>query len=117
MYRPLVYSILVGLLSGVQSSEPLVLVQTIPLPGVEGRIDHLAVDLQNDRLFVAALGNDTLEVLDLRAGAHLRSVKGLHEPQGIALPADGKIVAVANCPAIEAAGAATMHNKLAGTAR
>lgn len=96
MYKPLVCSVVIGMLAAVQSPEPLVLVQTIALPDVEGRIDHLAVDLQNDRLFVAALGNDTLEVQDLRAGAHLRSVKGLHEPQGIALPADGKFVAVAN---------------------
>jgi hypothetical protein len=96
MYKPLVCSILVGMLAAIRAPAPLVLVQTIPLPRVEGRIDHLAVDLQNDRLFVAALGNDTLEVLDLRAGAHARSVKGLHEPQGIALPPDGKIVAVAN---------------------
>jgi DNA-binding beta-propeller fold protein YncE len=96
MDRLLFCSMVLSVLVAVQPQEPLALVQTIPLPGVEGRIDHLAVDLQNDRLFVAALGNDTLEVLDLRAGAHTRSVKGLHEPQGIALPPDGKIVAVAN---------------------
>jgi DNA-binding beta-propeller fold protein YncE len=45
---------------------------------------------------VAALGNNTLEVVDLQSGTHGRSVNGLHEPQGIALPPDGKIVAVAN---------------------
>src|SRR5216117_958293 len=39
------------------------LVQTIPLPGVAGRIDHLAVDLAGKRLFVAALGNNTVEVV------------------------------------------------------
>src|SRR5262245_30583651 len=43
----------------------LQLVQTIPLPGVERRIDHLAVDVPGQRLFVAALGNNTLEVVDL----------------------------------------------------
>jgi DNA-binding beta-propeller fold protein YncE len=84
------------MLAAVQQADPLVLVTTIVLPGVNGRIDHLAVDLQNKRLFVAALGNNTLEVVDLQAGTHARSVKGLHEPQGIALPPDGKIVAVAN---------------------
>jgi chromate transporter len=45
---------------------PLRLVQTIPLPGVQGRIDHLAVDVAGQRLFVAALGNNTVEVVDLR---------------------------------------------------
>ena len=54
-----------------QEGMPLRMVQTIPLPHVEGRIDHLAVDLHGQRLFVAALGNNTLEVLDLTAGTHL----------------------------------------------
>jgi DNA-binding beta-propeller fold protein YncE len=59
------------------------LIQTIPLPNVEGRIDHMAVDLKGQRLFVAALGNNTVEVLDLRAGKHIHSITGLHEPQGV----------------------------------
>lgn len=58
-------------------------VQTIPLPNVEGRIDHMGVDVQTQRLFVAALGNNTLEVLDLRAGKRLTSITGLQEPQGV----------------------------------
>jgi hypothetical protein len=64
---------------------PLVLVQTIELPSVEGRIDHLAVNRDDQRLFVAGLGNNSLEVVDLRRNAHLQSIKGLHEPQGIAV--------------------------------
>ena len=51
-----------------QKTTPLRLVQTIALPNVEGRIDHLAVDVQNQRLFLAALGNNTLEVIDLKSG-------------------------------------------------
>ena len=58
--------------------------QTIPLPGVEGRIDHLALDAANDRLFVCALGNNTVEVLDLRKGERIHSISGLGAPQGIA---------------------------------
>src|ERR1043165_2364621 len=57
--------------------------QTISLPNVEGRIDHLGVDIQGQRLFVAALGNNTVEVLDLRAGKRLMSITGLKEPQGL----------------------------------
>ena len=67
-----------------QESAPLRLVQTIPLPNVEGRIDHLAADLKGQRLFVAALGNDTVEIVDLRAGTRVRSLTGFHEPQGVA---------------------------------
>src|SRR5438093_2908550 len=57
--------------------------QTIPLPGVEGRIDHLALDASGERLFVCALGNNTVEVLDLRAGERIHSITGLGSPQGI----------------------------------
>jgi hypothetical protein len=69
-----------------QTQEPLLrLVQTVPLPGVEGRIDHLAVDVKRGRLFVAALGNDTVEVVDLTAGKRVSSLRGLREPQGVAV--------------------------------
>jgi ABC-type nitrate/sulfonate/bicarbonate transport system substrate-binding protein len=68
----------------------------IPLPNVAGRIDHLAFDPGTQRLFVAALGNDTVEVVDTIKGAHLRTLSGFHEPQGLAVvPAAGGI-AVAN---------------------
>lgn len=77
-------------------SEPLILSQTIELPNVNGRIDHLAADLTTGRIFVAALGNNTVEVIDGRAGAHLRSLPGFREPQGIAIATDASAVAVAN---------------------
>ena len=57
--------------------------QTIPLPGVEGRIDHLAIDTAGERLFVCALGNNTVEVIDLRKAQRIRSITGLGAPQGI----------------------------------
>ena len=75
---------------------PLVLVQTIELPAVEGRIDHLAFDAAGQRLFVAALGNNSVEVLDVKSGRHVRSVPGFREPQGIAFAADAKSIVVAN---------------------
>jgi hypothetical protein len=55
----------------------------IELPGVGGRIDHLAVDLEGQRLFVAALGADEVEVVDLRAGRRVARLEGLREPQGV----------------------------------
>ena len=60
----------------------LQLKQTIPLPGVEGRIDHLDFDAAGERLFVCALGNNTAEVLDLRKGERVHSISGLGAPQG-----------------------------------
>src|SRR5437867_4518818 len=79
-----------------QDATPLRLVQTIPLPNVEGRIDHMAVDLKGQRLFIAALGNNTVEVLDLRAGKRIRSITGLHEPQGVGFIPDSNKIFVAN---------------------
>jgi len=66
-----------------RAEDPLRLFQTIPMPGVAGRIDHLTVDLKRERLFVAALGNNTVEVLDLRAGKRIHSITGVQEPQGL----------------------------------
>jgi DNA-binding beta-propeller fold protein YncE len=60
------------------------LTQTIPLPGVEGRIDHFARDTAGDTLFVCALGNNSVEVIDLRRGERIRSITGLGSPQGVA---------------------------------
>ena len=56
---------------------------TIELPDVQGRIDHLSVDVKGQRLFVSALGNNTVEVIDLKAGKRLRTISGLQEPQGV----------------------------------
>jgi DNA-binding beta-propeller fold protein YncE len=67
-----------------QSTAPLKLAQTIALGGVEGRIDHFAFDAAGERLFVCALGNNTVEVLDLRKGERVHSIAGLGAPQGIA---------------------------------
>ena len=66
-----------------QTIIPLRLMQTIPLRNVVGRIDHMAIDLKGQRLFVAALGNNSLEILDLQAGKHINRIRGLKEPQGI----------------------------------
>src|SRR5437870_2036322 len=89
-------AMIIGLQALAQEKSPLRLVQTIALPNVEGRIDHLAVDVQNQRLFLAALGNNTLEVIDLKAGKVIHSVKGLRDPQGVAFIPEANAVYVAN---------------------
>jgi DNA-binding beta-propeller fold protein YncE len=80
-----------------RDKEPLRLVQTIPLPGVKGRIDHIDVDVKGKRLFVAGLENGTLEVVDLKEGKRIRSIPGFKSPQGIAyLPALNKVFVASN---------------------
>jgi YVTN family beta-propeller protein len=75
------------------TTKPLSEVQVISLSDVKGRIDHLAVDPDGKRLFVAALGNHTLEVLDVDGGKRITTIKGLKEPQGVAyVPSAHRIV-------------------------
>lgn len=67
--------------------------ETIPLPAVKGRIDHMSIDVTGKRLFVAALGNSSLEVIDLQSGKGIHSVKGLQEPQDVKwIPSKREIV-------------------------
>jgi hypothetical protein len=42
--------------ANAQDQVPLRLVQTIPIPKVQGRFDHIDVDVEGKRLFVAAVG-------------------------------------------------------------
>ncbi len=57
--------------------------QTILLPNIKGRIDHMSIDLNSKRLFVAALGNGTVEIIDLKSGKDVYSITGFDEPQGV----------------------------------
>ena len=61
---------------------PLQLEEEIPIPGVAGRLDHFTADAKRKRLFVSALGNNTVEVIDVFAGKVTHSIKGLAQPQG-----------------------------------
>lgn len=74
---------------------PLAIERTIPLPGVKGRIDHFAYDPTRRRLFVAALGNGTVEAVDVAEARPAGRVTGLKEPQGLAYLADRDELAVA----------------------
>jgi YVTN family beta-propeller protein len=70
--------------SPTKAGEPLATAGTIPLEGVAGRIDHMAVDVAGKRLFVAALGNGSVEVIDLAARKRTGTIRDLREPQGVA---------------------------------
>ena len=73
--------------NSIQSSLlPLVLLEKIPLLNVNGRIDHMDIDIKNHRLFVAELENNSVDILDLHNnGKRLKTITdGIVEPQGIA---------------------------------
>jgi DNA-binding beta-propeller fold protein YncE len=86
----------VAMTVAAQDSTLLLLKQTIPLPGVEGRIDHLDVDISGQRLFVCALGNNTVEVIDLNKGERVHTISGLGAPQGVAFVPELNRLLVAN---------------------
>ncbi|MES2022867.1 MAG: hypothetical protein V4610_08890 [Pseudomonadota bacterium] len=65
-------------------ASPLKLERVIPLPGVSGRIDHLALDTTHGRLFVAEYGNGSVDEIDLASGRRIGRIAGLREPQGVA---------------------------------
>ena len=69
--------------AAAQESPALSLESHIPLPGVSGRIDHFSVDVKGQRLFVAAVANHTLEVVDLKSGRRVHTITDLAEPQGV----------------------------------
>ena len=80
--RSLAFVVCAAAASGAETTM-LKPVQTVSLAGVKGRIDHLAVDVKGQRLFVAALGNNTVEVIDLAVGKRAHSISGLPKPQGV----------------------------------
>jgi DNA-binding beta-propeller fold protein YncE len=75
---------------------PLELVQTIPLIGVDGNLDHLAVDNKGMRLFVANKANNTLDVVDLKAGKLLKQIPDQTKVSGVAYAADCDMIFVGN---------------------
>jgi DNA-binding beta-propeller fold protein YncE len=78
-----------------EAETPLTLEQIIPLDGVSGRIDHMAIDAAGKRLFVAELGNGSIDVIDLQAGKAIKRISNLREPQGVAYIPDQDLIVVA----------------------
>src|SRR5450759_5173831 len=74
--------------TSVAPNSTLTLSGTVPLPATQGRIDHMAVDLQKGVLFVAAYGNNSVGVVDINSGQLVRSITGLNSPQGVAFAPD-----------------------------
>src|SRR5215475_3708726 len=75
---------------------PLQIEAKIPIGNVSGRIDHMAVDLARQRLFVAELGNNSVGVVDLNGRKVIRNIEELKEPQGVAYVASMDTLYVAN---------------------
>ena len=75
------------------AGEPLIQIGSIPLNGVEGRLDHLTFDTRSQRLFVAALENHSVEVVDLVRRRRVHQITGISEPQGLlCIPEKNRLV-------------------------
>jgi len=94
--------VLCALLTGIpeigaaQAGPPLVLKTTVPLPSVTGRIDHFSADLAGHRIFMSALGNHSVEVIDALTSRLLKSIPDFDEPQGVLFDSASKRVFVAS---------------------
>jgi len=67
-----------------QTTPPLKLVQTIPLPNVDGALDHMGIDVQRQRLFIPAEQHQTVEVIDLKAGKRIHTISDASWPSTVA---------------------------------
>ena len=79
-----VLAALTGPAMSAAGSDRLELVQTVQLEGAEGRLDHMAIDTKGGRLFVASLSNNSLDVIDLKAGKVVKQIPGQKKIQGVA---------------------------------
>ena len=89
-YNSLQLILIITLLSftGCKGQKPfgenyLQLNKVISLPNVRGRIDHLDINLNDQVIYIAALGNNSVEIVDLKNGKDIHSIPGLDEPQGV----------------------------------
>src|SRR5437773_268879 len=78
------------------ADELLKLVRTIPLEHVEGRIDHMSITPDGRHLFIAALGNDSVEIVDAEGGVLAGGIGKIKEPQGVRYIPESKKLAVAS---------------------
>jgi YVTN family beta-propeller protein len=94
--RILLMIVACAVLSWAQAVQPLRVEKSIEMPEVQGRIDHLSIDAKGQRLFVSALGNNTLEVIDVKSGKRVKTISQLKEPQGVLYDAESDRIYVAN---------------------
>lgn len=99
-YRLILLFIALGCFASCQAQESgqqlLTLQKEIALSNVKGRIDHIDVNLKDQVAYIAALGNNTLEVVDLKSGKVTGNITGLSEPQGVAYIAKHHEILIAN---------------------
>jgi DNA-binding beta-propeller fold protein YncE len=79
-----------------REAPPVREVQEIPLPGVQGRIDHFTIDPKRKRVIFSGLGNNSVQIVDVFAGRMVHEIDGLSDPQGALYLAEWDKLFVAN---------------------
>ena len=87
---------LVAVRAEAQGNAPLKLLHTTPLPDFKGDLDHFAVDLKGNRLFVTAEVHKTVEVFNLNTGERIHSITGFGTPHEILFRPDSNTLIVAD---------------------
>lgn len=77
-----------------ESASPLVLTASVPLEGVKGRFDHFASG--KGKVFLSALGNNSVEIIDLFQGTRIHEITGVPNPQGVAFSPEANELFVAS---------------------
>lgn len=99
-YRFILFMILLICLASCQAQESghqfLILQKEIPLPNIRGRIDHIDINLKDQLAYIAALGNNTMAVVDLKNAKITGSITGLDEPQGVTYIPKHQEILIAN---------------------
>jgi hypothetical protein len=67
--------------AAAQEQRPMVLTEAIPLEGIKGRFDHFGTS--GRKLFISALGNNTVEVIDISGRTLEHTITGVPNPQGV----------------------------------
>jgi DNA-binding beta-propeller fold protein YncE len=76
---------------------PLVLVRVIPMPDVQGRFDHMGIDVKTGRIFAANYGDDSVEVLEVQRGKRVHRIQsGFSKPQMVLYLPDSNRIVVSN---------------------
>ncbi len=85
-----------GTAFAAQAAETLKLLGRTELAGYDGDFDHFGADLKGNRLFLAGEDGNTLEVFNLRSGAHEKTIKDMDEPHAIHFDAAHQRITVSN---------------------
>ncbi len=81
-------------ISAQKKTTTLNFIKAIPLPGVHGKFDHMAIDNKNKKMFLAAKGNNTVEVIDLNNRKVIHTIKDVSAPQGLLFMPERNMIVV-----------------------